>query len=425
MHMPGHKGAPLPGVDWPVEIDFTELPPTGNLYEPGGPIQAAEQRWAALWGMEQCLFLTGGSTQGIQTALRSALCRGGTVLADRVSHRSIHNAIALLGAEVAWLGRDPLPAGDTVAPLTPQQVEAGLTAHSTAKTVVVTSPTYYGVLSNIPGIAAVCHRHGAKLVVDGAHGAHLPLLGENPYKGADYVVVSAHKTLRAPGQTALLFANGVTLEDLQRASLLFATSSPSYAMMAALDCLRPWYQGEGADRYRAAARGVAQLRRDFPSLTPEDAPLDPCRLTLHVPDGEGVNRQLMALGIYPEMADQRHVVCILTDGDDDASFQRLRAGLETLGLAGAPRPQSPAPALPKLPEQVCSLRAALFSPTEEVPWAQAAGRVAAQALAPYPPGVPVVTPGERIEKKVLAYLAEMGYNRDSITVLREEPADLC
>jgi lysine decarboxylase len=160
-------------------------------------------------------------------------------------------------------------------------------------------------------------------------------------------------------------------------------------------------------------------------LTQEDAPLDPCRLTLHVPDGEGVNRQLMALGIYPEMADQRHVVCILTDGDDDASFQRLRAGLETLGLAGAPRPQSPAPALPKLPEQVCSLRAALFSPTEEVPWAQAAGRVAAQALAPYPPGVPVVTPGERIEKKVLAYLAEMGYNRDSITVLREEPADLC
>ncbi|MCD8341959.1 MAG: aminotransferase class V-fold PLP-dependent enzyme [Clostridiales bacterium] len=422
LHMPGHKGQPLPGLpDFPAEIDFTELPPTGDLYQRGGPVEEAEKLWAELWGADCCLFLTGGSTQGIHTALRCAAPGGGLVLADRVSHRSIHTGLALLGCPVAWMERDALPNDSALGPLTPARVEQALARWPRARAVVVTSPTYYGVLSDIPAIARVCHRHGAALVVDGAHGAHLPLLGENPYREADFTVVSAHKTLRAPGQTALLFANGCTLDELQAASMLFATSSPSYVMMAALDALRPWCQGEAAVRYRAAAEQVAALRRDYPALTAEDCPLDPCRLTLCVPDGEGLNRGLMERGIYPEMADRSHVVCILTEADGAESFARLREGLDALGLRGQARPDSPAPALPPLPEQVCPPRAALLAPAESVPWEAAPGRVAAEQLAPYPPGVPVVAPGERISKKVLAYLEEMGYNKQCISVLQETP----
>lgn len=424
MHMPGHKGTALPGLpSFPTGIDFTELPPTGNLYEPGGPIAAAEGLWAAFWGMDACLFLTGGSTQGIHTALHCAAMEGGRVLADRVSHRSIHTGLALLGTEVSWLERTPLPGGGTAGPLKPEQVEDGLRRHPEVKTVVVTSPTYYGVLSDIAKIAAVCHGHGAKLVVDGAHGAHLPLLGDNPYRDADFAVVSAHKTLRAPGQSALLFARGAALEALQASSLLFATSSPSYVLMAALDCLRPWYQGEGGARYRETAEAVKALRRDYPALTDADAPLDPCRLTLHAADGEGLNRRLMELGVYAEMADRRHVVFILTDADGNAEVARLRRALDELGLRGAPRPDASALLPPPLPEQVCSLREALFAPRETVPWADAAGRVAAEALEPYPPGVPVVTPGERLNKKVLAYLEQIGYNKNCISVLREKCAE--
>lgn len=424
MHMPGHKGAPLPGLPaFPTGIDFTELPPTGNLYEPGGPIAQAERLWAAFWGMDECLFLTGGSTQGIHTALHCAAQAGGSVLADRVSHRSVHTGLALLGAEVHWLERTPLPRGDTAGPLTPEQVEDGLGRYPDVKTVAVTSPTYYGVLSDIAKIAAVCHKHGAKLVVDGAHGAHLPLLGDNPYRGADLVVVSAHKTLRAPGQSALLFANGAALEALQASSRLFATSSPSYVLMAALDCLRPWCQGEGGVRCRETAEAVKALRRDYPALTDDDASLDPCRLTLHVADGEGLNCRLMELGVYAEMADKRHVVFILTDADGQVEVARLRRALDALGLRGASRPQGAFCPPPPLPEQACSLRKALFAPKETVPWARAAGRVAAEALEPYPPGVPVAAPGERLSKKVLAYLEQMGYNKSCISVLREKPAE--
>lgn len=422
LHMPGHKGQPLPGLPgFPTEFDFTELPPTGDLYRRGGPVEEAENLWAEFWGADCCLFLTGGSTQGIHTALRCATPGGGLVLADRVSHRSIHTGLALLGYPVGWIPREPLAGDSALAPLTPAQVEDTLARHPQAKAVVVTSPTYYGVLSDIPAIAAVCHRHGAALVVDGAHGAHLPLLGENPYRGADFTVVSAHKTLRAPGQTALLFANGCALDGLQAASMLFATSSPSYVLMAALDALRPWCQGEGAVRYRAAAEQVAALRQDYPALTEADCPLDPCRLTLCVPDGEGLCRGLMERGVYPEMTDPGHVVSILTEADGADSFARLRAALDGLGLRGQARPNRPAPTLPPLPEQVCPPRAALLAPAESVPWEAAPGRVAAEQLAPYPPGVPVVAPGERITKKVLDYLKKIGYNKQCISVLQETP----
>lgn len=450
MAMPGHKGKsvrPL-GTRF-TRLDFTELPPTGNLYASGGPIEAAETLWAEWWGMECCLFLTGGSTQGVHTALLCAARPGDTVLSDRMSHRSVHTAFVLLDLHPRWLERPWLPESGVAGPLTAEQVEQALrqvnvgkangnylnknynmlsnsvpacqTPGDRVKTVCITSPSYYGVLSDVPGIARVCRAHGARLVVDAAHGAHLPMLMPGVYAGADLVVCSAHKTLRAPGQSALLFArNGITLEQLREASMLVATSSPSYPMMAALDWVREYGQGEGAERYRRTAREVARLRRDYPSLTDTDAPLDPTRFTLCVEDGFAVERALQAMGIYPEMADRGHVVFILTDCDGPEELNRLRRGLDALGLRGAERPASAMPPPPPIGEQACSPRAAVFGAKRRVPFADAAGAAAAEQLAPYPPGVSVIAPGERIGKKALCYLEQIGYNREAIVCVGEE-----
>ena len=139
-------------------------------------------------------------------------------------------------------------------PLTGEILEGTFKKYPDAKAVVVTSPTYYGVLSDLDELGRICHAHGAKLLVDRAHGAHLPLvleqepnclLGYNPYNNVDGVTVSAHKTLPAPGQTAVVFANGVRLEALKAASALTSTTSPA-AMLAALDKLRPWMDEGGA-----------------------------------------------------------------------------------------------------------------------------------------------------------------------------------
>lgn len=410
LDMPGHHGGPLPGgLSWPSEIDFTENGATGDLYGDGpDAIQAAERCWADRLGFDSCLFLTGGSTQGVHAGLALLAGAGGSVALDRGSHRSAYHALALLDLTPQFLPRPWLADEGVTGPISPEAVEQTLTKYPDVKTVCITSPTYYGVLSDIPALAAVCRAHGAKLMVDGAHGAHLPFLGYDGYQAADVVVMSAHKTLPAPGQTALLLANGFPLGELQRWGAVYGTSSPSYVLMSALDAARDYMEGEGAARYRETARLTEGLRRRWPSLTKRDGlSLDPTRLTLFSPDGFALARALRARGVYPEMADRGHVVCILTCADGAAEFARLERALDETGLTG---PRAPCPPPPSPPEAVLTPRQALFAPREAIPLAEAAGRTAACQIAPYPPGVPVVAPGERIEKKHLAYLREIGYN---------------
>ena len=411
MHMPGHKGTglPLPELSSAAALDFTELPPTGNLFEADGPIRAAEDLWAQAVGVSSCLFLTGGSTQGVLSALALTCRPGDRVLLDRGSHRSAYHALALLDLEPVYLFR-PWYAGEAVAgPISPQDVDKSLSAHPEIKTVCITSPTYYGVLSDIPALARIAHAHGARLVVDAAHGAHLPFLGDRSLAAADVAVVSAHKTLPAPGQSALLLSS-LPLEELCRAASLFGSSSPSYPMMAALDAARAWMEEEGRPALARTVEAVAALRARFPALRPGPLKLDPTRLVLCCADGFAGKAALEALGVYPEMADQRHVVCICTASDTPEAFRRLERALEQALPSPPPERLDLPPAPP--PEPVCSPRQARFSPAETLPVKEALGRIAAGQVAPYPPGVPVLAPGERVTKKTIAYLNQIGYNME-------------
>lgn len=419
LDMPGHHGAPLPGeFPWPSGLDFTENGSTGDLFgdEPDA-IQEAEDLWAARLGFDSCLFLTGGSTQGVHTGLALLAGQGSAVALDRGSHRSAFHALALLDLIPHFLTRPWLAGEGVTGPIPPEAVAEALIQHPEVKTVCITSPTYYGLLSDIPTIAEVCHSLGAKLMVDGAHGAHLPFLGYDGYRTADVVIMSAHKTLPAPGQTALLFANGFELADLRRWGSVYGSSSPSYVLMSALDAVRHYMGGAGTARYRETARLVGGVRQRWPALQKRDGlRLDPTRLTLHSSDGFALARALRKRGIYPEMADRGHVVCILTCSDGQAELGRLERALASTGLTGSSAPCPPPPGIPDL---VLTPRQALFAPRETVPLAHSAGRVSACQIAPYPPGVPVIAPGERIEKKYLAYLNEIGYNKKSCDVVRE------
>jgi len=393
LDMPGHHGTALPGgIRYPTGIDFTENGATGNLFggEPDA-IQEAEALWAARFGFDSCLFLTGGSTQGIHAGLALLAGAGGSVALDRGCHRSEFNALALLGLTPQFLPRPWLAEEGITGPIPPETVAAALDGNPEIKTVCITSPTYYGVLSDIPAIAAVCHAHGAKLMVDGAHGAHLPFLGYEGFRAADVVVMSAHKTLPAPGQSALLFANGFPLSELQRWGSVYGTSSPSYVLMSALDAARDYMEGEGGARYRDAVRRVDEFRRRWPALRERDGlELAPARLTLTSPDGFALARALRERRVYPEMADMGHVVCFLTCADGAAEFDRLGRALEEAGLTGPCAPVSPPPG----PSQAAlTPRQALFAPRERVALGGSAGRVAACQIAPYPPGVPVGAPG--------------------------------
>lgn len=415
LDMPGHHGKALVENLWDVSVDFTENGRTGDLLGGSGDaIEAAENLWAERFGFDACLFLTGGSTQGIHAAMALLAGAEGHVALDRGSHRSIFNALALLGHTPHYIARPWLAEEGITGPISPTDVENLLKTNPEIKTVCITSPTYYGVLSDIPAIAAVCHAHGARLMVDGAHGAHLPFLGCTGYSAADGVVMSAHKTLPAPGQTALLFANGFALDDLRRAAAIYGTSSPSYVMMAALDCVLSYMGSKGAEGCTKACNLVRNFREKFSAVQSAAVELDPLRLTLKCGDGFALAEGLRQRGIYPEMADSGHVVFIFTCADTEADAARLEQALYELGVTG----DCPCPPPPEIPEQAVSPRQALFAPREDIPLEDSEGRISACQAAPYPPGVPVIAPGERIAKKHLAYLREIGYNEKLISVIR-------
>ncbi len=411
-HMPGHKGKflPVPELAGLAAIDVTELPPTGNLYEAGEPFHSAQRLWADLFGFENCQFLTGGSTMGIHTGLALCTRPGGKVLMDRSCHRAAFNALALLDLEPVWLERPWLTEENLIGPISPEYVEKMLCRNPDIKMVCITSPTYAGVLSNIGAISRVVHAHGGKLFVDGAHGAHLPFLGLAPFWEADVVTVSAHKTLPAMGQAALLFFDGFALNRVRQMASVFGTSSPSYPILASMDLARQWMEEVGAWEYQRVALRVAGLRQKFPSLRPQfGLSLDPCRFVLKVKDGPAFAAALEERGIYPEMEDGGHVVFICTAQDSDEDFLCLERALEELRHLTGDGPDIPAP---PIPERVLSPRQALFAPVREWPrpLKDCQGEIAGCQIAPYPPGVPVVAPGERISKKELAYLQKIGYN---------------
>lgn len=413
-HMPGHKGSflPIPELMDLAPLDVTELSLTGDLYASGAPFDEAQRLWAEIFGFDHCQFLTGGSTMGIHTGLALCAQPGRQVLIDRNCHRAVFNALALLDLEPVYLERTWLESERLIGPILPEQVEKLLDQNPNIKVVCVTSPTYAGVRSEIEEISCMVHARGGKLFVDGAHGAHFAFLGiAHAYQGADAVVVSAHKTLPAMGQSALLFTNRIDPDRVRQMASVYGSSSPSYPMLASLDAARQWLLDGGDREYARTARRVAQLREEFPALQQRGAlKLDPCRFTLKVKNGRGFAKQLEKRGVYPEMEDGGHVIFICTAQDSDADFARLKRVLEELRDEMGDAPLISAPTLPR---RVTSPRAALFARSRVQPLADCEGEVAACQIAPYPPGVPVVAPGEQITKKELAYLWEIGYNMQS------------
>ena len=422
LHMPGHKGRMSGLFRDAAAIDFTELPPTGNLYTGEGPIAEAEALFAETAGAGDALFFSCGSTQGIYTMLAAAAGQGGTLILDRNCHRSVYHGMALLGITPVYL-HPPLSAETGLpVPVSPGLLEQTLSDHPEAKAVFLTSPTYYGVITELRPLAELCRRYGAYLLVDQAHGAHFPFIGlpSAVEEGADLAVVSAHKTLPALGSSSILYVkkdapwNRLRLKALAQ---IFGTTSPSYPILASIDHARASL-AESED-YRETAARTAELRDRIRRETPflpvmEECGLllDPCRLVIDtaaagLPATEA-DRLLQQRGIYVEMADPRFLVAIITCRDIREDLDRFLAALKELPVGDSPVYREAEH--PPLPVPRMSLRDAVFDPAEEVVLAGAAGRIAAGFAAPYPPGTPVLAPGEEITEKHIAYLQKKSYN---------------
>lgn len=413
-HIPGHKGKQIPLSNRFLDIDFTELNPTGNLYQGGAPFDHAQDLWAGQFAFPNAQFLTGGSTQGIYTAL--ALCGkpGDKILLDRGGHRSTVHACGLLRLKPVYLQRPWLKELEVPAAFEIEEVEKMFQLHPDIKAILITSPTYWGILSDIHAIAHVAHSYGVKVIVDGAHGSHLPWLMIDNFSSADVVTISPHKTLPALGQAAILLYRDISPVLVRETAALFGSSSPSYPILSSMDLARAWMDEDGMMEYVRVARQVATLREIFPSLS-DPLYLDPTRLTLLCNEGQQVARELEKIGIYLEMANQGHLMAVFSGLDTDEEIYHLAKVLIPHFQHRSPLPDLSPPE--DLPPKRMDIEDAMFLPKEAKPLSECVGRVAAATIAPYPPGIPIVVIGEEITKESVEYLEKIGYTNQEVLVV--------
>jgi arginine/lysine/ornithine decarboxylase len=402
------------------QYDLSELAGLDNLSAPETVIAEAQDLAAQAWGAQKTWFLVNGASVGIHAMLLATLRPGEKILLPRNIHQSIVHGLILSGANPVFL----VPPWDDnwqlVHGLSAEQVEAAFDQHPDIKAVLVVHPTYFGAVGDTRSIAEVAHRHGVPLLVDSAHGSHLRFHPDLPdcalACGADLVVHSAHKTLPALTQSALLHGQGSRIDfgKVQLALRLLQTTSPSYLLMASLDYARAWMQEQGHSALAKVLEARENLSVPFPcldaaKLKPGLLDCDPTRLCVDVStlgwNGFSAEDWLLEhCRMHCELSTLHHLAFILNTAHATVDFARLQTGLNALAQTqplGALPWKMPPPPLPKV---VFSPRTAFEHPYHYVSLQKSVGQVSAQTVSTYPPGIPVLFPGEKISTYISGYL---------------------
>jgi arginine/lysine/ornithine decarboxylase len=388
----------------------------------------AERLLAEAVGAREAVFTTCGSSISIHTAMLTVTGPGKKILVDRNVHKSVVASLILAGAEPVWLRPRWDHERQIAHPAPARDVEAALERDPDVSAVLIITPTEYGTGADVRGIAEICHRRGIPLLVDEAWGAHFPFHPGMPtaaiQAGADLVVQSLHKADGGLCQASLILLGGDLVDptDLRLRLDLITTTSPSALMFGSIDGFRYRMVREGrqllddamhrANDVRTRLSKVSGLKVMDESIIGQDgvAEWDPLKLSVDVSalgiSGYQAKDWLQEQRrITVQLGDARRIVCSLTYSDDDAAIERLAQALEALA-AEPPQADRPAPWVPELDDlnldQAMTPRAAYFARTEQV--ADPAGRISAEMISPYPPGVPAILPGERFDAAVVDYL---------------------
>lgn len=399
--MPGHKGAPaaIPPFAPVLRYDFTEVEGADDLQHPSAAIAQSEANMAALYGSGATLYSASGSTSCIEAMLSLFVPLGSKVVMARNCHVSAVRSLAFLDAQPIWV----LPENGRPAPAA---IDTAL-SQSGAKCVYITSPDYYGRIADVTAIAKICQKHGSYLIVDNAHGAHLPFLPGNLHplqNGADACCDSAHKTLPCLTPASMLHLRDSTLKPAARRALnLYSSTSPSYLVLQSMD-LAAALLAENPPAFATAAAKLADAAAANPAIVqPGDDPLKLCLYPAQTNTSFAQAVQaLQATGITPELADGEHIVLMASPYNSDADFANLQRALASLPKQPATQALPPPRPLP-LPQSTYGIRQAVYSRQTTVAVQNSIGCIAAEVCAPCPPGIPVVMPGE----KITAYSAEL------------------
>lgn len=429
-HMPGHKRN-LKAFPDPVSIDITEIEGFDNLHHPEGIILEEENKAAKIYGTVKTFFLVNGSTCGLLTAVSSVAGENDKLLVSRNSHQSVYHALVLRKINPVYIW--PKITGYGIQGVMPyEEVKQAIEENPDAKGIVITSPTYEGVVSDIKKIGDLAHENNMVLIVDEAHGAHFNFGEDFPKSavdlGADLVVQSLHKTLSALTQTACLHlcSERISEEKIRKFLDIYQTSSPSYVFMSSItDCIEDMKNGQKSfhdykrmlDDFYDAVKGTKKLhvmqKGDFSA--DECFDLDASKIVIDTKNasfgGAKLNRLLHdKYHIELEMVAPDYVLAMTSVCDTKEGFDRLRKAILEIddeALESDDNTESRQLRVEdvyKPLKRAASLHEIFDKEVKCVPFDEAVGKVNADFIYLYPPDVPIIVPGEEITKEFIETL---------------------
>lgn len=450
-HMPGHKRGET-GLPNPYKIDITEIEGFDNLHQARGILEKAQKRAARLYGSEKTYYLINGSTCGILSAIFAGTKRGDKILVARNSHKSVYHGIYLRGLNGIYV--NPKVTAQGIQGMVSQKViEEKLKENPDIRAVLITSPTYEGIVSDIASIAETVHKWGIPLIVDEAHGAHFGFSEYFPqtavHLGADIVIQSLHKQLPSFTQTALLHLNShrIKEKDVEKYLSMFETSSPSYVLMGGMEkCIRfideekvnlfsnfeyqleKFYQRTEKLHYIKVL-----LEKDFGKG--ECFGKDPSKLVISVKDTNLTGRELYEIlldkyHLQMEMESGFYVLGMTSVMDREEGFLRLALALEEIDQTLRKEKSGSFEVIEEMylpKEKKMELYQAMDKDKETIPFHRAAGKISGSIVSIYPPGIPVLLPGEVITEDFLKNMRQckkLGLNVQGIADILNERIDV-
>lgn len=427
-HMPGHKNRDhnMPWLKDAIRLDTTETYGADNLLHPDTIIKDSLRGIADVFGAKRSLFSVNGTTGSIYIAQNVALNPGETLLVQRDSHKSVYNGAILNRLDLDYVYPKYHADKKIVTDIDPEAVEEKLSQNNKIKAVMVVYPNYYGITSDLGKIAEIVHAHGAVLIVDEAHGSHMHFSDRLPSSalscGADIVLQSTHKTLPSLTQTSLIHLGTDRVDPyrLKRASALYQTTSPSYLFMTSI---------ENAIAYMDSKKGRSALDRlidmtmefrkrliELPGIelledTDQIYGLDPTRVLFRhesLAGGKLKDELYRNANISLEMADLYYALALCTVNNTQADFDALYSALEKIAANHYEEKLVRDIEVDMIPATIeMPMYEAYYREKEEIRLEDALGCIAGQQITPYPPGVPMVLPGEVIMEPILKKLLEL------------------
>lgn len=436
-HVPGHKkGQGLTerfrdflGTN-AASIDVTVFKQVDSLHKPTGPIREAQELAAEAFHADHTFFCVHGTSGAIQAMILSVVLAGEKILVPRNVHKSVTAGIILSGAIPVYMQPEIDGKVGMALNVTPETVQSTLEKNGGARAVLLINPTYYGVAADIERIARVVHGFGLPLIVDEAHGPHLTFNEQLPLSamdaGADMCAQSTHKILTSLAQSSMLHVREgrVDVNRVKTVMSLLHTTSPSYILLASLDAARMQMAVEGKERLDAAIELARYARREINRMEGlycfgEEIvgrggahDFDPTKVTITCRDlgisGLELERALAErYFIQPEMSDLYNVLCVFSIGDTREKVEKLLAALREISKEcgrGMIRKGTPLMDIPRIPLKVLSPRNAFYARTAAVPLGESMGEISGEMLMAYPPGIPLLCPGEVVTAEIVEYV---------------------